>query len=47
MISATVLSGNAFLGGKLQIVAKNSNFDIFEIALYKKSVSMPVNNICV
>ena len=31
-----------FLEGKLQIDAKNSNFEIFESALYMKSVSMPL-----
>ena len=31
-----------FFGGKLQIDAKNSNFEIFESALYMKSVSMPL-----
>ena len=48
MISAKFLWGNVLLGGKLQIGAKNSNFDIFESALYMKSVSMPLkytNNI--
>ena len=42
MISAKFLWGNALLGGKLQIGAKNSNFDIFESALYMKSVSTPL-----
>ena len=32
-----------FLEGKLQIDAKNSNFEIFESALYMKSVSMPLS----
>ena len=46
MISAKFLWGNVLLGGKLQIGAKNSNFEIFESALYMKSVSIPliVNN---
>ena len=43
MISAKFLWGNVFFGGKLQIEAKNSNFDIFESALYLKSVSMPLS----
>ena len=43
MISAKYLWGNALLGGKLQIGAKNSNFEIFESALYMKSVSMPLS----
>ena len=43
MISAKFLWGNVFLGGKLQIGAKNSNFEIFESALYMKSVSMPLS----
>ena len=35
--------GNVFLGGKLQIDAKNLNFEIFvDSALYMKSVSMPL-----
>ena len=42
MISAKFLWGNVFLGGNLQIEAKNSNFEIFENALYMKSVSMPL-----
>ena len=42
MISAKFLWGNDLLGGKLQIGAKNSNFEIFESALYMKSVSMPL-----
>ena len=44
MISAKFLWGNVLLGGKQQIDAKNSNFQIFESALYMKSVSMPLNN---
>ena len=43
MISAKFLWGSVLLGGKLQIGAKNSNFEIFESALYMKSVSMPLN----
>ena len=43
MISAKFLCGNVFFGGKLQIDAKNSNFKIFERALYLKSVSMPLS----
>ena len=42
MISDKFLWGNVFFGGKLQIDAKNSNFKIFESALYLKSVSMPL-----
>ena len=44
MISAKFLCGNVLLGGKLQIGAKNSNFEIFESALYMKSVSMPLTS---
>ena len=44
MISAKFLWGNVLLGGKLQIGAKNSNFEIFESTLYMKSVSMPLNS---
>ena len=43
MISAKLLWGNVLLGGKLQIGAKNSNFEIFETTLYMKSVSMPLS----
>ena len=43
MISAKFLWGNVLLGGKLQIDAKNSNFEIFESALDMKSVSMPLS----
>ena len=43
MISAKFLCGNVLLGGKLQIGAKYSNFEIFESALYMKSVSMPLS----
>ena len=32
-----------FFGGKLQIDAKNSNFEILESALYMKLVSMPIS----
>ena len=42
MISAKFVWGSVLLGGKLQIGAKNSNFEIFESALYMKSVSMPL-----
>ena len=45
MISAKFLWGNVLLGGKLQIGAKNSNFEIFESALYMKSVSMPLRGV--
>ena len=45
MISAKFLCGNVLLGGKLQIGAKNSNFESFESALYMKSVSMPLNTV--
>ena len=43
MISAKFLWGNILSGGKQQVglYAKNSNFEIFESALYTKSVSMP------
>ena len=34
MISAKFLWGNVFFGGKLQIDANNSNFEIFESVLY-------------
>ena len=34
-----------FFGGKLQIDAKNSNFEICESTLYMKSGNMPLNNI--
>ena len=44
MISAKFLWGNVLLGGKLQIGAKNSNFETFESALYMKSVSMPLKS---
>ena len=44
MISAKFLWGNVLLGGKLQICAKNSNFEIFVSALYMKSVSMPLKS---
>ena len=47
MISAKLLWGNVLLGGKLQIGAKNSNFEIFETALYMKSVSMPLKIIII
>ena len=43
MISAKFLWGNVLLEGKNQIDANNSNFEIFESALYNmKSVSMPL-----
>ena len=45
MISAKFLWGNFLLGGKLQIGAKNSNFEILESALYMKSVSMPLTSL--
>ena len=45
MISAKFLWGNVLSGGKQQIYAKNSNFEIFESALCMKSVSMPLMNI--
>ena len=45
MISAKFLWVNVLLGGKLQIGAKNSNFEIFESGLYMKSVSMPLMNL--
>ena len=40
MISAKFLWGNILFGGKLQIDAKNSNVEIFEDALYIKSVTV-------
>ena len=43
MISTKFLWGNVLLGGKQQIDAKNSNFEIFDNALYMKSVNMPLN----
>ena len=43
MISAKFLWRNVLLGGKQQIDAKNSNFQISESALYMKSVSMPLS----
>ena len=46
-ISAKLLLRNALLGGKLQIDAKNSNCEIFESALYMKSVSMPLTKIVI
>ena len=42
MISAKFLWRNVFFGGKLQMDAKNSNFEIFESTLYMKTVSMPL-----
>ena len=42
MISAKFLWGTVLFGGKPQIGAKNSNFDIFERAVNMKSVSMPL-----
>ena len=45
MISAKFLWGNVLLGGKLQIGAKNSNFEISESTLYMKSVSMPLREL--
>ena len=42
MVSAKFPWGNVLFGGKLQIGAKNSNFEIFESSLYMKSVSMPL-----
>ena len=43
MISAKFLWGNVIFGGKLQIGAENSNFEIFESTFYMKSVSMPLS----
>ena len=43
MISAKFLWGNVLLGGKQQIDAKKFSFEIFERALFMKSVSMPLN----
>ena len=42
MISAKFLRGNVLFRGKQQIDAKNLNFEIFERALYMKSMSMPL-----
>ena len=42
MISAKFLWGNVLMRGKLQMDANISNFDIFESALYLRSVSMPL-----
>ena len=43
VISAKSLNGgNVLPGRKLQIDAKNLNFEIVESALYMKSVSMPL-----
>ena len=42
MICANFLLENVFFGGKLQLDVKNLNFEIFESALYLKSVSMPL-----
>ena len=42
MISAKFLWGNILLGGKLQIDAKNLNFETLESALYVKSVTIPL-----
>ena len=44
MISAKFLWGNVLLREKLQMDAKISNFEFFESALYKKSVSMPLRS---
>ena len=43
MISAKFLRGNVLLRGELQIDAIDSNFENCEIALYMKSVSMPLS----
>ena len=43
MISTKFLRGNVLLAGKFQIEAKDSNFEIFESALYMKSVSIPLS----
>ena len=43
MISAKFVWGNVLLYRKLQIYAKNSNFENFESALYMKSMSMPLS----
>ena len=43
MVSAKFLWGNVLLGGKQQVDAKNSNFEIFDSALYMISVSMAFN----
>ena len=47
MVSAKFLWGIVFFGGKLQIDAKNSNYDIFESALHMKSVSMSLSEVSV
>ena len=41
-ISAEFLWEKCFFRGELQIDAKNSNFEIFECALYMRSGSMPL-----
>ena len=43
MISAKFLWANVLLGGKQQIDAKIQIFQIFESALYVKSVSLPLS----
>ena len=43
MISAQSLRGNVFLRKELYTDVKNSNFQIFESALYLKSRSMPLS----
>ena len=42
MVSAKSLWGNVLFGGKLQIDAKNLNFENFESAFLMKSGSMPL-----
>ena len=42
-IFAKFLWGNVLFGGKLQLGAKKSNFEMLESALNIKSVSMPLN----
>ena len=42
MVSAKSIWGTMLFGGKLQIDAKKSSFEIFESALYMKSGSMPI-----
>ena len=37
MVSSKLLWGNVLMGGKLQIDARNSNFETFESALYEIS----------
>ena len=44
MISVKLVWENVLFEGKLQVYAKNSNFENFESTLYMKSVIMPLSN---